>query len=113
MEIDYRKIGKRIKTLRESKNMTQEDLAEKTGLSNNYISNIECARSKPSIATLIKICNVSETTPDYVLLDSVYASKELLMDEIAVKLKKCSQEEIQFISEFISFYLENKEKKQS
>lgn len=112
MKIDYRKIGKRIKTIRESKNMTQEELAEITGLSNNYISNIECARSKPSIDTLVKICNAFETTPDYVLLDSVYASKEHILDEIAIKLGKCSPEEIRFISEFITFYLENKEKKE-
>ena len=108
MVINYKKVGKRIKTIRESKNMTQEDFAEITGLSNNYISNIECARSKPSIDTLVKICNASETTPDYILLDSVYASKELLMDEIAIKLKKCSPEDIVFISEFITLYLEKK-----
>jgi transcriptional regulator with XRE-family HTH domain len=112
MEINYIKVGKRIKTVRESKNMTQEELAEITGLSNNYISNIECARSIPSINTLLKICNASETTPDYVLLDSVYTSKEHLMDEIALKIKKCSPKDIQFISGFITFYLENKEKKE-
>lgn len=108
MGIDYKKVGKRIKTLRESKKMTQDELAEKIELTNNYVSSIECASSKPSIDTLVKICNVFETTPDYVLLDSVYASKEHHMDEIAAKLKNCSSEEIQFISEFITFYLEKK-----
>ena len=111
MDINYKKIGKRIKTLRESKNMTQDKLAEKIELTNNYISNIECASSIPSIDTLVKICNVFETTPDYILLDSVYASKEQHMDEIAMKLKECSIEDIRFVSEFITFYLESKEGK--
>ena len=54
MEIDYRKIGIRIKAARESKKLTQEELAELTGLTNNYISNIERTRSKPSIENTYK-----------------------------------------------------------
>jgi len=109
MDIDYRKIGIRIKAARESKKLKQEGLAEITGLANNYISNIECARSKPSIETLIKICNALELTPDYILLDSVFASKEYIIEEIAVKLKRCSKKNIQLISGFITLLLEGQE----
>lgn len=111
--MDYIKLGKRIKALRESKNMTQDTLAEKIGLSNNYVSNIECASSKPSVDTLVKICNVFETTPDYILLDSVYASKEYLADEIAIKLKKCTPNDMQYFLQMITIYLDTKEKKES
>lgn len=107
MEIDYKKIGLRMKTARESKKLTQEELAELTGLTNNYISNIERTRSKPSIETLIKICNALEVAPDYILLDSVYASKEYIMDEIAVKLRKCTKNNLQLISGIITLVLEN------
>jgi len=112
MEIDYRKIGIRIKSKRESKKLTQEELAELTGLTNNYISNIERTRSKPSIETLIKICNALEVTPDYILLDSVYASKEYIMDEIAVKLRKCTKNNIQLVSGIITLLLEDQVKKE-
>ena len=110
MEIDYKKIGSRIKAARESKKLTQEELAELTGLTNNYISNIERTRSKPSIETLVKICNALEVTPDYILLDSVYASKEYIMDEIAVKLKKCTKNNIQLVSGIITLLLEEQVK---
>lgn len=109
MNTDYKKLGIRIKAARESKKLTQEQLAEITGLTNNYISNIERTHSKPSIETLIKICNALETTPDYVLLDSIYASKEYIVDEIAVKLKKCTKKNIQLISDFITLLLEGQE----
>ena len=109
MDIDYKKIGIRIKVARESKKLTQEGLAELIGLTNNYISNIERARSKPSIETLIKICNALEVTPDYILLDSVFVSKEYIVDEIAVKLKRCTKGNIQLISGFISLLLEGQE----
>lgn len=113
MEIDYKKIGIRIKAAREAKKLTQEELAELTGLTNNYISNIERNRSKPSIETLIKICNSLEITPDYILLDSVYASKEYIMDEIAVKLRKCTKNNLQLVSGIITLILEEQTKKES
>lgn len=109
MNVDYEKIGKRIQSARKSKNLTQEYLAEKMGVSSNYISNIERSRSKPSIDTLVDICNVLEVTADYVLLDSVYASKEMMVDEIAEKLKKCSDKNIRIISSIISTILQEQE----
>ena len=106
MDTNYKKLGIRIKAVRESKKLTQEQLAEITGLTNNYISNIERNHSKPSIETLLRICNALEVTPDYILMESIYVSKEYIMDEIANKLKKCTNRDIQLISGFISLLLE-------
>ena len=36
-----KRIGKRVKQARERLGITQEDLAEKTGLTTNYISTVE------------------------------------------------------------------------
>ncbi len=44
-------IGKKIKTLRQIKNLTQEDLAERTDLSKGYISEIENQYASPSMET--------------------------------------------------------------
>ena len=82
MKTNYKKMGDRIKSARKKKKITQEQLAEMTGLSNNYISNIERNCSIPSIDTLLKICNSLGITPDFVLLDSIYTSNEYLKDEI-------------------------------
>jgi len=109
MSVDYEKVGKRIRSARKTKNLTQDDLAEKTNISSKFVSSIEQNRSKPSVDTLIDICNVLEVTTDYVLLDSVYASKEMMMDEIAEKLKKCSNKNIRLISSLISVILQEQE----
>lgn len=106
MKTDYKKLGKRIKTIRKERALTQEKLAEMTGLSNNYISNIETNRSIPSIDTLLKICNSLGVTPDFILLDSIYTSKEYLKDEIAVKLNKCSEKNIHLIAKFCDLLIE-------
>ena len=45
----YKSIGKRIKFLRESKGLTQERLAEKTGLSLDFIGKIEVNINEPGL----------------------------------------------------------------
>lgn len=51
----YRNIGKKIKYIREKKNFTQEKLAEKCGLSLDYIGKIEVCINKPGLKAIIKI----------------------------------------------------------
>lgn len=53
----YANIGKRIKFLRKNVNLTQEKLAEKCGISLDYLGKIEVNINKPGLKTLIKISN--------------------------------------------------------
>ncbi|MDR0286363.1 MAG: helix-turn-helix domain-containing protein [Clostridiales bacterium] len=101
MVVDYAKLGSRIKMARINKGYTQEELAEIIKVSKNYISCIERNHSIPSLDTLISICNSLDTTPDRLLLDSIIKSEEYLMDEIAIKLRQCSNRNIFLIEKFI------------
>ena len=56
----YKSIGKNIKTIRERKGLTQEKLAEKAGLSLDFIGKIEVNINKPGLKSLIKIANALE-----------------------------------------------------
>jgi transcriptional regulator with XRE-family HTH domain len=47
-------IGERLKTIRESKNLSQGDIEEKTGLLRCYTSRVENGHTVPSIETLAK-----------------------------------------------------------
>lgn len=67
-EIDFKKIGMRIKTLRNNCNMTQEKLAEKTGLSLSHICNLENGHSKMSVESLITIADTLSVSTDAILL---------------------------------------------
>lgn len=68
MYVDYTEIGKRIAARRKSLGLKQNKVNEMAGLSDKYLSNIETARSIPSIEVLMKICAALQTTPDYILL---------------------------------------------
>ena len=53
----YIALWKQIKTLRENAHLTQEKLAEKAGISLDYLGKIEVNINKPGLKTLIKISN--------------------------------------------------------
>ena len=50
-------IGRKIRDIRISKNITQKKLAELAGISNTYLSDIERMRTSPSIKTLGSLAN--------------------------------------------------------
>lgn len=56
-------IGKRIKNLRIQKNLTQEELGERTNLSKGYISQLERDLSSPSMETFFDILEVLGCSP--------------------------------------------------
>lgn len=56
----YTKLGKRIKILRENAHLTQEKLAEKSGISLDYLGKIEVNINKPGLKTLLKVSEALE-----------------------------------------------------
>ncbi len=54
-------LGYTIKELRLRRKMTQEKLAEKTGISQNYLAIIEMGAKIPSLRVLMKIADSLQT----------------------------------------------------
>ena len=55
---DREYIAKKIRLARKKANLTQEELAEKIGISAKQISRIEIATYSPSLSTFLKLINV-------------------------------------------------------
>lgn len=70
----YEKVGKRVKEVRKKSGLTQEDLAEKIGVSTTYISSIERGLSSPRGEVLVGILNALNVSSDFVFCDVVGAS---------------------------------------
>ena len=58
--IFYENLGKRIKKLREERNLTQEKLAERATISLDYLGKIEVNINRPGLKTLLKISEALE-----------------------------------------------------
>ena len=50
------KVGNRIKEIRESKNITQQELAARCDYEKSNMSRIESGNTNPTLLTLYKIC---------------------------------------------------------
>ena len=62
-----RDIGKNIRTLREQRELTQEELAQRLFVTRQTVSNYETGRSRPDLEMLVKIAQVLETDVNQVL----------------------------------------------
>ncbi|MDA7028658.1 helix-turn-helix transcriptional regulator [Bacillus sp. CLL-7-23] len=61
------KIGERIVLLRERKNWSQKDLANKVGLNTSVMNRIEKGKRPLTDSEILKFSEVLETTTDYLL----------------------------------------------
>lgn len=89
--IDTR-IGKRIKQCREKLGLTQEQFAEKTGFTANYISTLERGASFPRCENLIKLLNALEVPADAIFCDVLTYSTEYKSSLLSNELKSLPPE---------------------
>ena len=92
-EMKLATIGKNIRKYRLMKKLRQEDLAEKAGLTTNYIRMVERGEKIPSLETFINILNALGVSADMVLsevLDTGYTVKNSMLNE---KLEKLTPED--------------------
>lgn len=69
-QVDYYALGGRIRSAREEKHLTQEQLGEICSLSTAHIGHIERGTRTPSVETLCTIAKVLNVSLDKLLFDS-------------------------------------------
>lgn len=88
-----KRIGKRIKERREALGLTQEEFAEKTGLTPNYISTLERGASFPRCEKLILLLNGLETSADAIFCDVVEHSASYRASTLSEMIGSLSTED--------------------
>ena len=83
---DYEPIGKRIRKIRQERNMTQEALAEKLNVSNQHISDIERGLNGMSIPSLMEICKALDADADYILFGTSTRAESNPINRIVSKM---------------------------
>lgn len=63
LENEYIKLGRNIKHCRELADLTQEELAEKAGISLDYLGKIEVNINKPGLKTIFKLALALNISP--------------------------------------------------
>ena len=98
-------IGNKFQEYRLKNNLTQNQVAEITGLEPLHISQIERGLSKGSIDTLLKLCNAYKITPDIILYDLLDEDLKKDVSIYAENFKKLNQKDKKSILHFIDYFL--------
>lgn len=99
--MDYVALGKRIREIRVSQNLTQTKVAEIAGIEASNLSHIERAATKVSLPTLISIANALEVSLDELVYGSLISNVHVCNSIINELLYDCTAEELNGIIEII------------
>lgn len=106
-----KRIGKRIKQRREELGYTQEQFAEKLGLTTNYISTLERGASFPRCEKLILILNGLETSADAIFCDVLAHSQEYRASILSEQIGKLPSDEQQRILDMVELMVQQAKNK--
>ena len=114
MKIDLKELGKHIKLIRKGQDLTQEMLAEKAGVSQHYIYEIEAGRKAMSIHSFASLTCALDVSADYLLfgdepqlLDVDTPSSHNQLMEIAAELNPSQRDHVLEILEVMVPYIKN------
>ena len=105
-------FGKVLRYFRKKHKLTQEELAEKLGISLKYISRIENGNNGVKTQTLIKYMNILGITPNTIYASFITEKEAAKNVEISEKIVKLSDDKKDFINCIIDL-LQNLDEKKS
>ena len=102
-------IGQRIRKHRERSRLSQEQLAERAEVSSQTISTAETGKKRLRVENIIKICEVLEISPDYLLLGEISPQDLIILSE---KLSQLTPGQYRHLEDIIDSYISALSEKQ-
>lgn len=99
--MDYYAIGQRIRKHRKAHRLSQEELADRIGISVTHMSHIETGNTKLSLPVLVDIANILGVHTDDLLFDAVPAERSAAMDAIVQTLNGCSAQQLRILEDIL------------
>ncbi len=98
--MDYFKIGQQIRRYRKAHGLSQEQLAERVGISVTHMSHIETGNTKLSLPVLVDLARELEVSMDDIAGEEAPPRKELF-SELESLLEGCSVRQIRIITDVV------------
>ena len=99
--MDYYRIGQRIRKIRKTRNLSQENLAEMIGISVTHMSHIETGNTKMSLQVLVDLAAALEVRTDDLLYERHFTERNTAMEAIMQILDTCTTQQIRVIEDII------------
>lgn len=105
--MDNELLGNRIREARLQKKYTQQKLADKAGIGQMYLGEIERGTKMPSLKIFIKVVEALDISADYLLRDNLSSGECYVYDEVAEKLRGLSPKQRKAAAEILDAYIRN------
>ena len=99
-------MGDRIKETRKKRGLTQEQLAERLGVSVEFVGQIERGLKMPSMQVFVKLVEVLNVSADYLLRDSISTGQLFGDNALGSKIEQLSRKERIALEAIIDTYLQ-------
>lgn len=103
--MDKKTLGNRLRETRLEKGYTQQALAEKAGLGNVYLGEIERGLKMPSLNSFIKIIEALEVSADYVLCGELSSGEPYIYDALTEKMRNLTPKQRKTAADILDAYL--------
>ena len=107
MRVDYKLIGGRIKGVRKSRKLTQENLAERLGVTVGYVSQMERGVTKVSLDTLSEIAFILDSDITHFLSGVSAQQQAYLQAELQARVSQLNQKQKQMLFEFMDVLIKH------
>lgn len=107
-EVIGRRIGDRLRVLRQAAGLTQEEVAERIEVDASFITKLEAGKRLPSVDTVVRLAGalgVPVARIMEVLDDTRPPADPRLIGEVVKSLRNMSVEQLQYVRRFIQFVI--------
>lgn len=100
--MDYYEIGQRIRKCRKAHQLSQEELADRVGISTTHMSHIETGNTKLSLPVLVALASALEVNTDNLLFDSAKTTRSAVVDDLLDTFEGCSTQQIKVLKDIVT-----------
>ena len=100
-----REMGQRIMVRRKALQLTQEELAERLGVSTQMISNLELGKKAIRPENLARVCEILRVSADFILTGMDARTK---VNEVVEKLLQLTDGQLLMVSDMIDYITHKK-----
>ena len=99
--LNYYEIGQRIRKYRKVHQLSQEELAERVGISATHMSHIGTGNTKLSLPVLVALAAALEVGADDLLFETTRTTRGEALEDVLSILDGCSAEQLKVLKDIL------------
>ena len=101
MEFDRSAFGNRLCDMRREMQMSPERFSEICGVHKSFVRQMETALKVPSLELFVRMCNLLQASPNYLLKNSLTWGMEDRLSSLDERLQELSPMQFEFIVDMV------------